>query len=153
MNKPTDRELEIRREMQTCKHFTGTHRTPCKAGVDYRALVGGPDLGWGLRIPCHTIVFDHAKDVVRVSCDKRELPTREEAEATVAAGDAAMERHKKAIRVAHDDAKAKGLKKGHGGVSDVACPNCDGKISYSVAAYNGHMHAACSTKGCVAWME
>lgn len=38
------------------------------------------------------------------------------------------------------------------GVMD--CPVCGtGKLQYSRAAYNGHVHARCSTAGCVSWME
>lgn len=36
----------------------------------------------------------------------------------------------------------------------IPCPICkSGKVNYSRAAYNGHVHARCSTAGCVAWME
>lgn len=60
----------------------------------------------------------------------------------------------KAFRVAHDDAKQKGIIKGKGGQSSVKCPCCpDGFIDYSVASSNGHMWAKCSTKECVRWIE
>ncbi len=37
---------------ERCKHFTGpVHNKTCKAGVNYRELVGGPDLGWMARMP------------------------------------------------------------------------------------------------------
>ena len=40
------------------------------------------------------------------------------------------------------------------GVGEMDCPICKtGKLRYSRAAYNGHVHAKCSTNGCVAWME
>lgn len=37
----------------------------------------------------------------------------------------------------------------------IPCPICnDGKVAYSYAgSYNGHIHAQCTTDGCVAWME
>jgi hypothetical protein len=39
-----------------------------------------------------------------------------------------------------------------GGIMD--CPVCKtGKLKYSRAGYNGHVHGRCSTNGCVAWME
>lgn len=39
-----------------------------------------------------------------------------------------------------------------GGVME--CPICKtGKLHYSRAAYNGHVHARCTTLDCVAWME
>lgn len=40
------------------------------------------------------------------------------------------------------------------GAGIMKCPCCaDGKLRYSRAAYNGHIHAHCSTDGCVSWME
>ena len=36
----------------------------------------------------------------------------------------------------------------------MACPVCNaGTLRYSRASCNGHVHAQCSTEGCVAWME
>lgn len=36
----------------------------------------------------------------------------------------------------------------------IICPICTtGSLRYSRAGYNGHVHARCSTDGCVAWME
>ena len=57
------------------------------------------------------------------------------------------------MRAAHEDARARGLGVGKGGAGEVACPNCKGKIRYAVASCNGHMHGACTTPGCAAWME
>jgi hypothetical protein len=40
------------------------------------------------------------------------------------------------------------------GAGEMECPVCKtGKLRYSRAAYNGHVHARCSTDDCVAWME
>ena len=40
------------------------------------------------------------------------------------------------------------------GSGEIACPICGtGKVRYSRAAYNGHVHAGCTTQGCVRWME
>ena len=150
LRKQRDRDLSIKGEQHTCKHFTGIHRDVCKAGVTYRTLVGGPDLGWATRIPC--IVSTLTKEPV--SCEQREYPTVEEATAEVDAHEAAIERTMQAHRAAHDDAKAKGLKAGHGGAGSCPCPVSEkGRISYAVASYNGHMHARCETEGCVSWME
>ena len=34
------------------------------------------------------------------------------------------------------------------------CPICKtGNLRYSRSNFNGHVHAACSTEGCVSWME
>lgn len=35
----------------------------------------------------------------------------------------------------------------------VECPACKGRLHLSIAAYNGHIHGACETAGCVSWME
>lgn len=40
------------------------------------------------------------------------------------------------------------------GSGEMVCPVCQtGRLRYSRANYNGHVHAACSTTGCVRWME
>lgn len=52
------------------------------------------------------------------------------------------------------DVKRRGLKRGHGGQGEVDCPACGrGKIKYSVASYNGHLAALCSTKRCLRFMQ
>src|ERR1041384_5147462 len=90
----SDREVEVRAEMRKCKYFNGIQHDMCLAGVNYRELVGGEDLGWALGIPC---LGDADKDGKRwmgssrkaagtrsvVECDKRETPTREQAEKDV----------------------------------------------------------------------
>ena len=37
----------------------------------------------------------------------------------------------------------------------IDCPACGAKdsLSFSRAAYNGHIHARCATEKCVLWME
>lgn len=40
------------------------------------------------------------------------------------------------------------------GSGEIDCPICkSGKLRYSRATYNGHVHAACSNEQCVRWME
>jgi hypothetical protein len=59
-----------------------------------------------------------------------------------------------AMLAAKEHAKAQGFKQGNGGTGEMPCPtNCGGTLRYSVANVNGHMHAVCSTKDCVRWME
>lgn len=150
-----DRETNIRVELLDCKHFTGIYRDECcGAGVNYRALVGGPDLGWAIRLPCTPLLMKHAKAEDVVTCDKRESWTREEAEQRIDKRAAAMERFFSAHKAAKADAKAKGYRTGHAGAGELSCPACEGgTLRYTVAACNGHMHGACSTKGCASWME
>ena len=143
------REHEILSEMGRCEHFTGIQNETCKAGVNIRKLVGGPDFGWATRLPC--LLDDSEK--CEVQCEKRSLMTRDEAEAAVNEHDTLLAKTIVAVSVAHADAKNKGLGVGHGGVSGMPCPlECGGALNYSVAC-NGHMHAACSSAGCVSWME
>lgn len=42
-----------------------------------------------------------------------------------------------------------------GGAGRIDCPACGGHetLGFTRAAYNGHIHAACKTDGCVSWME
>ena len=48
-------------------------------------------------------------------------------------------------------AHSKGKRGVHGSLS---CPICsEGVLKYSVSGYNGHIHAGCSTPGCVRWIE
>ena len=36
----------------------------------------------------------------------------------------------------------------------IPCPNCGtGELYFTRAAYNGHIHARCSTDFCTSWME
>ena len=40
------------------------------------------------------------------------------------------------------------------GQGEMACPVCGaGRLQYWRSGRNGHVHARCSTPGCVAWME
>jgi len=149
--KASDRDLQIKAEMLTCKHFNGVQHDECRANVNYRKLAGEPALGCMTRIPC-SFGFE-PKGGPRAVCDRREAWTREEAEAHVDARELAIEQHMRAFRKVHDDAKAKGLKRHHGGVSQCKCPVCEGTLRYAVASYNGHIHAKCDTNGCVQWME
>jgi len=146
------KEQLTHRAMTQCRHFNGIQHDECKVGVNYRALAGEPQLGMAQRLPCG-IRLPNGKEPQPVHCDKRAVCTREEAEIQADAEIAMFERHGKAHRAVHDDAKAKKLGRGHGGLSECACPICSGTIRYSVAGYNGHIHAACSTSGCVQWME
>lgn len=80
--------------------------------------------------------------------------TPEQAEADQVRADERSVKFMCVVRAAKDDATEKGYIKGHGGKSSLPCPACkDGTLRYSVAGSNGHMIAACTTAGCVSWME
>src|SRR5579864_7564965 len=97
-----EHERRVQHEMDICVHFTGVQNTACEAGVNLRQLVGGPELGWAARLPC--LLMDAEK--CAVVCPSRKLPSREEAEAEVRRGDAAVSRTLKAVQAAHADAKS-----------------------------------------------
>lgn len=87
-------------------------------------------------------------------CERFEIMSQAEAEEESDRDIAVMNRVAVAHAAAKADAEARGLRKGTGGTGEMPCPCCkDGLLRYSVASYNGHMHAKCSTEDCVSWME
>jgi hypothetical protein len=148
--KEQQQENQIQSAMGRCVHFTGIQNATCKEGINYRELVGGENIGWAARIPCLLIDADKCA----VVCGSRKLPSREEAEAEFKHDNEQMSRHMLAISAAHKHAKEMGFGKRHGGQTSMPCPlECGGRLHYSVAGYNGHMHAKCETPNCVSWME
>lgn len=142
------REQFIKSELSSCRHFNGIQHDKCKAGVTYVKWKQGVD---ERAMPCLPSMV-HEREVW--PCELFEIMSQSDAEKAADARIDSLNRTVKAMRAAKDDAKAKGFRKGSGGISEIACPCCDGgKLRYSVANYNGHMHARCSTNGCVSWME
>lgn len=124
----------VQREMLTCKYFTGVQHEVCKVGLSYDALPKP--------IPC--IYTGSAQP-----CEKREYPTREEAEADERETEQRFEWYRRARQaiVAHSG-------KQRGVAGKMPCPIClTGEVRYSIAKSNGHIHAGCTTKNCVRWME
>ena len=124
----------------TCKHFSGVQNDRCGAGIAYADFPPGA-------LPCLPRFRDRAPPVT--TCEKREYPTPEEIAADAAETIAVLGR----VDIAYGAIRAK-----HGkavGLADtMPCPNlCGGTLRYSIARSNGHVHAACSTAGCCAWME
>lgn len=74
-----------------CRHWSNPfvgdrRRDTCALGIDIRKLVGGPDFGWGCRMPCIRGAFHRPGEAA--TCDKREPYTAEE----IAAHEAEMTR-------------------------------------------------------------
>ena len=138
---------ELRQQKSSrCVHFNGIQNDKCEAGIEYRTFRPEKPLGreW---LPC-------LKAGECTSCEKRRWPTAEEVEAECQAMDRAIARTLSGLNAVAEDAKKRGLGKGHGGAGQVACPVCgDGRINYSVSGYNGHRHAKCTTDECVSFME
>lgn len=130
----------IEKKMTTCLHFRGIQNDPCSAGVSISGFAG--------KIPCIYV------NELSTLCEKRTLPSREDAVKMVQEDEASTAKHMQAFAAAQKDAKAKGLGQGSGGRSEMPCPmNCGGTLHYSVSSVNGHMHARCNSQGCVVWME
>jgi len=126
------------KRLATCRHFTGIMNEKCAAGVTYRDVrdTSGPGMA---KWPC--LGGECAK-----SCDKR-APTTE---AEVRAEEVEMARRFGAIFEAR--AAIISTKKKSGTVACVLCKAPDA-LHFTVSSYNGHVHASCSTKGCLSWME
>ena len=136
MSSFAERQEAMRRAR--CKHFNGVLNKVCRAGVTYNAL-SLP----ALAVCCHN----------EGECVKRERPTSEELEAENKRFKEAFERVAKARKAIVDLLEASGNKKGEGAAGTTKCPCCGGRLGFSKAGSNGHIHALCSTAGCVSWME
>ena len=121
-----------------CRHFTGVQNDACAAGIPYESLRGERGL---MQIPCiHT--------GKHLPCEKREYLTAEEIAAEDAEIEASFLRTSAAIKA------IKAHVGGQRGVRDeIECPTCKGRLRFTVAACNGHIHAKCSTDDCVAFMQ
>jgi hypothetical protein len=127
-----------------CVHFNGVQKGVCEAGIAYDSFPNGSGL------PC----LPKLGKGCELECDKRRFPTEEEVQAENERIEKATAKMFAGLSAVCEDAKKRGFKKGNGGQATVACPVCEGgTIHYSVAGYNGHRHARCTTAGCVAFME
>jgi hypothetical protein len=127
-----------------CKHYNGEvyRRGPCNAGVKVRERTGGSDAGWLIRTPCFK---EHTAPALR--CEHYTEPTAEELAAEKAEQRASIERIGTA-RLAILEVGAKPRSAGN-----LPCPVCKAGTLHWTMASNKHIHARCSTAGCVAWME
>lgn len=131
-----------------CKHFTGTMNKTCSVGVcydDVKRPVPGDTAG----LPC---VLRLGGDLI--GCPAREFPTTEEVAATIARQDQSLRDMVTARAAIVEAIGPYKPRKSPDARGTLACPICTtGTLGYRRAAYNGHVHARCSTEGCVAWME
>lgn len=134
-----------------CKHYTGTaYGKECRAGVPYDTFAGQPPE----KFPC---VAQARRETPHDGslCSKCEMPTEEELDAEDREIKVMFENSMKA-RAAIVDHIGGPWRRGDKSVSGaINCPVCSGKDSlrFSRAGYNGHVHASCTTAGCVQWME
>jgi len=118
----------------------------CHAGVPYAKFEG---MAFDTR-PC----FKRDRDEpMRPGCELCQFPTPEELDA---AEKEMAERFARtgAARMAIVEHLGGPWKRGTKSASgEIPCPTCGGKLRFSRSGYNGHIHAACSTENCCAWME
>lgn len=139
-----------------CKHYRAmSEHDTCKAGVKYADLPRGPAR------PCFWERCDRRGNALSPmpappsSCSLASFP--DEAEI---AEDEAKSRERFGLVGKARNAIVASLggpwKRGTpGSQGRIDCPACDGKgtLSFTRAGCNGHIHARCSTGGCVSWME
>jgi hypothetical protein len=126
-----------------CIHYNGHGmKTHCLAGVEYKRFYSVVDdrlmlpcAGKGVAPPCEV-------------CSSFRLPTKEEVDEHNDQIRESLERMMKARTAIIDHC---GNRKSVAG--SITCPVCgSGTLNYT-RAFNGHVHAKCSTENCVAWME
>jgi hypothetical protein len=136
----TEMSRNVNRRDTKCRHFTGYQNGTCKAQVNYREMVGGPDAGWAARLPC--IPDSSLRKEPVAKCEKYATWTAEE----LAEQDREHEAHWQNMKTALAAIRATGKRQG-----EIDCPRCGGKLGFSVAS-NGHIWGKCKTEGCLAWM-
>lgn len=132
-----------------CNHYrAASENTTCNAGVEYSTVMSAGHN----RCPCFPKEGVPPKNAVL--CDKAEYPTPEE---IAEWNDYIAARFAKTVtaRVAIEDHLGGPWKSGTPRCSgEIPCPCCDGgKLRFSRAGINGHIHAGCTTANCVQWME
>jgi hypothetical protein len=131
----------------TCIHYKGGPQAVCAAGVNIREHVGGPDFGWGCRMPCHKRSFSGVDVSEKVPCALYLEPTAEQIAAHEEKFMKLTERSVIAVDAIRKDAAGK-----RGVVGKVECPACKGILRYGVAL-NNHIKAICSTEGCINFIQ
>jgi hypothetical protein len=152
-------EREKRRRCN-CVHFNGTQNDVCKAGIRYAEVQKANPEGTlrpqgypvGKSMPCW--VDDPIFNAQQLDCPSRVLPTEEQLAEDDRRVLKSIENMAAARKAIMEKVKAEGMMKQNIRGS-IPCPNCKtGTLGFTRAgAYNGHVHARCSTEGCTAWME
>lgn len=141
-------QLCLKCESETeCKHRTSLMDECCKAGVNYKELAG-VEPGMIKRLPCFFYPGKIQSEVVE--CPMRQLITIEELKKEDEAVEKRMQEFMICIPLI-DEIKKK--YKGRNVRGCVDCPVCGGKLNFSHAAINGHVHGKCETENCISWME
>lgn len=130
-----------------CIHYSGMHnKSECEKGVRFDSLPNHGTKEFMSSCPCFSQTG---------GCEKAEYPTPEQqkkAHEEINKRFDSMQIARKSIV----DACGGPWKRGDSTVSGaVNCPVCCaiGSLRFSRAGYNGHVHASCTTEGCISWME
>lgn len=130
-----------------CNHYQAmSDHKECKAGVAYDTFKG---LKFDER-PC----FER-NGVAPTGCPLAVFPTPEERaeyEREMNERFAAIGKARQAIVTSLGGPWKRGKA---GSQGTITCPVCNGDnaLRFTRSGYNGHIHAACKTEGCVRWME
>lgn len=130
-----------------CKHYRGmSGKTHCEAGVAFATLPNHGTREFMATCPCFSQTG---------LCQLAIYPTAEE----MAAEDAAMRKRIEATGTARDAIVQacggpwrRGMPSRQGVIACPVCGNANA-LQFIRSGYNGHIHAACKTEGCVGWME
>jgi hypothetical protein len=133
-----------------CRHYRGWHHdATCEADINLRQLVGGPDAGWVIRLPC-LAHFREKPENPRIECPEFRAVTDDELREDQATVEAAVLRMEKVAPLVDH------LKTAYAGKTTqgrAKCPACGDKLSWSISGYNGHVWMKCPTEDCVNFME
>jgi hypothetical protein len=115
-----------------CKKFNGTINNQCKAGCKYEQGIIDQCIGRTTIITCPYCEYPTPEEIA-----KKEAEHKENLDNMVKARKAITDRMRNET-----------------GCGRIKCPICEsGTLSFFIAAENHHIHARCSTVGCVCWME
>jgi hypothetical protein len=128
-------------DFKRCRHFRAPYHNPtCLAGVNYRELSGEPELGWMARLPCVTTRLSKNQ----ITCNYFDLETAEEHETKLDEMRARARSIMAAMKACREAKSSSGT---------VECPECKGKLHFSIASSNGHLWGRCEKDGCLSWMQ
>lgn len=134
-------------EKGRCIHYNGTINKKCGAGIVYTAVTKAGDGIVFDRMPCFS------QNGIAGLCTACQYPSEKEIKDSDRELGEHIQKMTAVRRAIVADIKAKNAAN-RSFSSMIDCPLCDGKVSYSYAgSYNRHIHARCSTAGCVNWIE
>lgn len=138
--------ISVKRD-KWCRHRTAFDREKfpvCKVGVNYHEFREvKPGLTWMQSMPC---LGESAEAIAR--CPQYSGYTDEEIAQHERDAEDSMKRIGEALKAIREHTKGeRGLQ------GQIPCPTCSKPLHFSVARYNGHVHAKCETQGCVSFMQ